>query len=195
MTQLGSMRIDLPVDFFSWPLLRNGILSKTLVIFLAGVAASGKTTLGRALASAQDWRFVDADDYHSAKNIKKMRSGHPLSDEDRWPWLRRLRGEIQSKCVLSNVTIVVACSALKTEYRQYLSGSGEDYHARWFIFEPVENVIVERLKDRTGHYMGAQMAASQLSVFEPPIDPEEWLSIESPIPMLIQHILGRLASD
>ena len=107
-----------------------------------------------------------------------------LSDEDRWPWLRRLREEIHSNCGRSNVTVVVACSALKIEYRRYLSGSGSDYHARWFIFEPDENVIIKRLKDRKGHYMGPQMSASQLATLEPPIDAEEWLPIESSIPTL-----------
>ena len=186
------MEIVQLVGFICWPIARNDILSKTLVIFLAGVAGSGKTTLGRALARAKDWRFIEADDYHSTESKEKMRAGYPLSDEDRWPWLRRLREEIHSNCGRSNVTVVVACSALKIEYRRYLSGSGSDYHARWFIFEPDENVIIKRLKDRKGHYMGPQMSASQLATLEPPIDAEEWLPIESSIPTLIQHVVGRV---
>ena len=167
-------------------------MSKTLVIFLAGVAGSGKTTLGNALALVQGWDFIDADDFHSVESKEKMRAGHPLSDNDRWPWLRRLRDEIHSRSAGPTATTVVACSALKVEYRRFLAGSGTEYHTRWFIFKPDKNIIADRLRNRKGHFMGARMAESQLSTFEPPTDREEWLPIEMTVHELIQHILGRL---
>ena len=91
-----------------------------MIVVLMGVAGVGKTTVGRLLATQLDWKFADADTYHSPENIKKMASGIPLSDADREPWLGILRQTIQS-WITNNDNVVLACSALKESYRQYLS--------------------------------------------------------------------------
>ena len=87
-----------------------------MIAILMGVAGVGKTTVGRALAEELHWSFADADDFHSAANIAKMRSGIPLADEDRVLWLQSLRDAIAG-CLASGENVVLACSALKASYR------------------------------------------------------------------------------
>src|SRR3954451_5465713 len=86
------------------------------VIVVMGVAGSGKTTVGTALAVALGWRFVEGDDHHAEASVAKMARGEPLDDDDRWPWLDRLH-TIIADALASNAGLVVACSALKAVYR------------------------------------------------------------------------------
>src|SRR5271166_2423789 len=95
-----------------------------MIILLMGVTGAGKTTVGRALAKQLRWRFADADDYHSATNIAKMRAGIPLTDADRAPWLRALHDAI-AQWIRGGENVVLACSALKAEYRKILVASAE----------------------------------------------------------------------
>ena len=83
-----------------------------MIVIIFGVSGTGKTTVGKLLAREFGWRFIEADDFHSAANIKKMRSGHPLTDSDRWPWLERLRQQIEQS-LDAGENAVLACSALK----------------------------------------------------------------------------------
>ncbi len=91
-----------------------------MIIVVMGVAGVGKTTVGTLLAAQLGWKFADADTYHSPENIKKMASGIPLTDADRAPWLRALRETIQS-WIANRQNVILACSALKESYREYLS--------------------------------------------------------------------------
>ena len=132
-----------------------------------GVAGSGKTTIGRALAAALGWPFVDADDYHSPPNIEKMRRGTPLTDADRAPWLAALRGRIV-RALERREPLVLACSALKEQYRSALAGGLRQ--VRFVHLTAPEAVLRERLAARRDHFARANLLDSQLATLEPPSD-------------------------
>ncbi len=90
-----------------------------MIIVLMGVTGSGKTTVGRLLAEQLGWSYIDADDFHSEPNIEKMKGGVPLNDADRKPWLERLR-ELVHDCLIRSENAVLACSALRESYREFL---------------------------------------------------------------------------
>jgi gluconokinase len=137
-----------------------------VVILLMGVSGAGKTTIGQLLTSQLGWTFVDADDYHSPENIKKMRSGIPLTDSDRAPWLEKLRTLITSRIATKENT-VLACSALKQAYRERLQVSPE---VKIVYLKGTPEVLRQRLHDRREHFMTERMLASQLSALEAPAD-------------------------
>ena len=145
-----------------------------MVVIIFGVSGAGKTTLGKLLAQELGWRFYEADDFHSAANIKKMRSGVPLTDEDRWPWLTRLR-ELIERCLTTNQSIVLACSALKESYRRYLRVSGEVK----FVFLRGDNALIAtQLRHRRGHFMNPALLQSQFDNLEEPQPTEDAIVIE-----------------
>ncbi len=125
-----------------------------------GVAGSGKTTIGQAVADAIGAVFVDADSLHPPANVDKMASGQPLTDADRWPWLARVRQELRS-----TNRIVIACSALKRPYRDLLRHAG-DVRFVYLALDPA--TARDRALHRAGHFMGADMVASQFDTLEPP---------------------------
>lgn len=129
-----------------------------------GVSGAGKTTAGRLLATELGWDFADADDYHSAANVEKMRNGIPLTDADRAPWLETLRKMI-ADAIRAGKNIVLACSALKRSYRDSLRVGPE---VRFVYLKVSPPVLHERLHARCGHYMNEQMLASQLATLEEP---------------------------
>ena len=93
-----------------------------MIVIIFGVSGAGKTTIGKLLAHELGWRFIEADDFHPAANVEKMRSGRPLTDEDRWPWLERIYEEIKRSIDVGE-SAVLACSALKRAYRDPLRPS------------------------------------------------------------------------
>ena len=131
-----------------------------------GVAGSGKTTVGEALAAQLGWEFADADDYHPAANVAKMASGIPLTDEDRVSWLDRLR-ELILSWITANKNGVLACSALKQAYRDRLEMGPE---VRVVYLKGARELFRERLLARHGHYMRESMLNSQLATLEEPSD-------------------------
>ena len=132
-----------------------------------GVAGAGKSTLGRALAERLGCDFIEGDDYHPPANVEKMHSGVALNDTDRRPWLAALRQRI-SEYIQRNDNVVVACSALKRDYRQWLSG---DLAPVVYVYLcGAEDLIRARLKARKHHFMLADMLDSQLRTLEPPQD-------------------------
>lgn len=131
-----------------------------------GVAGSGKTTIGTRLAKRFGWRFADADDYHSAGNVEKMRHGIPLTDADRAPWLATLR-ELIEGWMAAGSSAVLACSALKESYREELRVGPE---VRFVYLKAAPEVLAKRLRVRAGHYMKAGMLESQLEALEEPPD-------------------------
>lgn len=137
-----------------------------MVILLMGVTGVGKTTVGRALAGQLAWTFVDADDFHSAANVAKMRSGIPLSDRDRIPWLAALRVAIH-RWMAAGENVVMACSALRSSYRRVLLSGPE---VKLVYLRATRELVAERLAERQDHYMNPALIASQFATLEEPTD-------------------------
>ena len=145
-----------------------------MVIIIFGVSGAGKTTVGELLARELGWHFYEADDFHSPANVEKMRGGIPLTDEDRWLWLERLREQIK-RCVATGENAVLACSALKRAYRERLRGSDEVR----FVFLHGDYALVEKqLRHRHGHFMNPELLRSQFGDLEEPGVDEDVLRIE-----------------
>jgi gluconokinase len=122
-----------------------------MIVVLMGVSGAGKTTVGECLAAELGWTFVEADEFHPPTNIEKMRAGTPLTDGDRRPWLRALRGRIDEACGRGE-NAVLACSALKAEYREYLE-RGCPADVRYVYLRASAELIRRRLEAREGHFM------------------------------------------
>jgi len=135
-----------------------------MIIVLMGVTGSGKTTVGRLLAENLGWSYFDADDFHSELNIGKMKSGIPLHDADRIPWLESLR-ELVGDCLLRSENAVLACSALRESYREYLL---LDERVKLVYLEGDYQIIRDRLAQRRGHYMDPALLDSQFATLEEP---------------------------
>jgi gluconokinase len=138
-----------------------------MIVVLMGVTGSGKTTVGKVLAKELGWKFYDADDYHPAANIEKMRRGIPLTDEDRKPWLQTLAGLIDDARDRGE-NIVLACSALKHAYQEYLRHHLDA--VRYVCLCGSEELIRKRMAARTGHFMNPALLDSQFEILEPPDD-------------------------
>jgi gluconokinase len=145
-----------------------------VIVIIFGVSGAGKTTVGKLLARELGWRFVEADNFHPPANIKKMRSGDPLTDKDRWPWLERLRQQIERSLSVGE-NAVLACSALKRAYRDRLRLGNEEK----FVFLRGDYALVEKqLRSRHGHFMNAALLKSQFNDLEKPQPDENVLTIE-----------------
>lgn len=137
------------------------------IVLLMGVAGSGKTTVGRALAADLGWPFADADDFHSAANRAKMAAGQPLDDTDRAPWLAALRRLIDDT-LAADAHLVLACSALRQTYRDRLLA--DPTRIRLVFLHGSPALLRERLARRRGHFLPAALLDSQLAALEPPAD-------------------------
>src|SRR5258707_13270416 len=131
-----------------------------------GVTGSGKTTVGRLLAEDLGWTYFDADDFHSELNIEKMKGGTPLNDADRIPWLERLR-ELVRDCLLKSENAVLACSALRESYREFLL---LDESVKLVYLKGEYQVIQERLAQRRGYYMDPALLDNQFETLEEPAE-------------------------
>jgi len=129
-----------------------------------GVTGSGKSTVGKALAANLGWKYFDADEFHPATNVAKMRAGAPLDDADRQPWLETL-AHLISDTIQSGESGVLACSALKQTYRDTLSISDE---VRVVYLKGDRRTIAERLRARRDHYMNPNLLDSQFETLEEP---------------------------
>jgi gluconokinase len=140
-----------------------------VVVVVMGVSGSGKTTIATGIAAAMGWEFAEGDDFHPAANVEKMRAGHPLDDDDRWPWLRSLAAWI-GEHEKAGRNVVVTCSALKRSYRELLR---DGHPSVWFAHVTAgPELIRDRMEHRTGHYMPASLLDSQLATLEPLADDE-----------------------
>ncbi|HKB82054.1 MAG TPA: gluconokinase [Burkholderiales bacterium] len=134
-------------------------------VILMGVSGVGKTTIGRILSGRLGWPLLDADEFHSAASIEKMRNGISLEDADRWPWLDRMNAALREREVRDE-SVLLACSALKRAYRERIStGIAE---IRWIYLKGKFELIRERLEARKGHYMKAGLLESQFAALEEP---------------------------
>jgi gluconokinase len=138
-----------------------------MVIIVMGVSGSGKTTIGRALADALHWNFSDADDFHSPENVKKMKSGIALTDQDREPWLGAIRAAIE-QWKRDECGHVLACSALKESYREILGRNDPD--VKFVYLHGDFDLISRRLKERKSHFFNAALLRSQFDTLEIPRD-------------------------
>jgi gluconokinase len=138
-----------------------------MVVVLMGVSGSGKTTVGKLLATVLGAEFAEGDKYHPPQNVEKMRLGIPLDDVDRWPWLEILSAEID-RWLAAKKTVILACSALKRSYREVLAKGRPEVR---FVYLKGEQALLRvRLDGRRGHYMPASLLASQIAALEPPTD-------------------------
>jgi gluconokinase len=145
-----------------------------VVIIICGVAGVGKTTIGQLLAQEMEWEFYDADDFHSVANIAKMKSGVPLTDEDRQPWLDKLR-ELIEQCLVARKNAVLACSALKKAYRDCLRVSEG---VKFVFLRGDRRDITKHLRQRREHFMNLALIDSQFEDLEEPEPSERALSLE-----------------
>ena len=154
-----------------------------MIVLLMGVSGAGKTTVGTVLASQLGWEFADADDYHPAANVEKMRKGIPLTDTDREPWLESLRSLIVA-WMAAGKSAVLACSALKQAYRDRLIVSAA---VRVVYLKADRELLWERLLMRRGHYMKEGMLESQIATLEEPADAIV-LDARSPVADIVRAI-------
>jgi gluconokinase len=145
-----------------------------MIVIVAGVSGSGKSTVGALLAGRLGWRFADADDFHPAANVAKMRARIPLTDADRWPWLRVI-GAWMDERIAEHESAVVTCSALKRSYRHLLLDGRPQ--AQMVFLAPDREVLARRLAARHGHFFPEQLLGSQFTDLEPPQPDERVLTV------------------
>jgi len=133
-----------------------------MILIIMGVSGSGKTTVGKILADRSGYKFYDADDFHSKESIEKMQKGIGLTDNDREQWLRDIRDRVINK----EDNVVIACSALKKSYRDFLSLPNKGIV--YIYLKGDRQILEKRLSERKGHYAGADLLDSQLATLEEP---------------------------
>lgn len=156
-----------------------------------GVSGSGKSTIADHLARRLGWAYEDGDRFHPASNVTKMSAGHPLTDEDRRPWLQAIAGEID-RLAVTGERAVIACSALKRAYRDILVHGRED--VRIVFLDGTQDLIAARLAARKGHFMPAGLLASQFATLERPGADERPIvvSIDAPVEAIVDDIVSQL---
>jgi carbohydrate kinase (thermoresistant glucokinase family) len=158
-----------------------------VVLVVMGPSGAGKTTVGRALAVALGWHFVEGDDLHPAANVAKMRRGEGLTDEDREPWLRAIAATA-ADALDRGLSIVIACSALKARYRDVIRGGRDDVHFVYLSAGP--ELLRRRVATRSGHFAGPALVTSQLAALEEPVEDALTLDARQPVDALVTSIRG-----
>ncbi|CAN5162380.1 gluconokinase [soil metagenome] len=160
-------------------------------LIVMGVAGSGKSTIGEALAARLGWTFEDGDRFHPASNVAKMSAGQPLTDDDRWPWLRAIADEVD-RVIAAGGHVVVACSALKRAYRNVLVHGRDDI--RIVYLDGSRDLIAGRLQARKGHFMPPGLLDSQFATLQVPTADENSISvpIDANVEAIVDDIAARL---
>lgn len=158
---------------------RSGTDRAPRAIVVMGVAGSGKTTVAALLAGRLGASFAEGDDFHSPANVAKMAAGHPLVDDDRWPWLNGIRDWF-AKELAAGRSAVVPCSALRRSYRDLLetAGDGTAGTVQFVHLTGSYDLLRERIQGRAGHFMKPEMLDSQLAALEPLGDDEPGFAVD-----------------
>ena len=160
-------------------------------LVIMGVSGSGKSTIAEGVAQRKGWTMLEGDTFHPAANVEKMSHGIPLVDEDRWPWLRAIAAEMETRRA-GGESIIVTCSALKRSYRDILHGNRPDVLLAYL--RGSKELISRRLAARTGHFMPAALLESQFATLEEP-GPDEnpiVVSIDQPPDAIVDELLRKL---
>jgi gluconokinase len=162
-----------------------------VIVVVAGVSGSGKSTVGALLAGRMHAEFIDGDELHPAANVAKMRAGVPLTDADRGPWLAAI-GAWMDRCIAAGACGVVTCSALRRAYRAALLTGRPDARLVFLCVDP--GAAAARLAARHGHFFPATLLDSQFRDLEPPGDGEDVLVVDASRPAgeLVAGIAARL---
>jgi gluconokinase len=161
-----------------------------MVIIVMGASGAGKTTIGRLLADTEGWKFVEGDDLHPRANIEKMTRGEALTDQDRAPWLAAVK-RVAADAIESGQSAVIACSALKREYRDMLT---DGLSGITFVYLKADRALLEkRLANRKGHFAGPTLVASQLSTLEEPGDSALTVDAAQPPDVIVRQVREALA--
>ncbi|MEV1286584.1 gluconokinase [Micromonospora sp. NPDC049679] len=166
----------------------------TTTVVVMGVAGAGKTTVAMELVRRLGWDYAEGDGFHPTVNVEKMRSGRPLDDEDRWPWLRAIARWIHDHQV-ARKNVIVTSSALRRAYRDLLR---KDNPSVWFVHLNVpRDVLRDRLVQRRRHYMPASLLDSQLDTLEPlqPDEPGTAIPGDVPPEIVVDHVLEALGRE
>jgi gluconokinase len=161
-----------------------------MIVIVMGVAGSGKSTIGAALAEVLGCPFLDGDDVHPPANVAKVSRGEALTDADRAPWLAAIRQRID-RAVERGSDLVVACSALKRSYREFL---GRGLTVSWVFLRGDDTLLRERMRQRTGHFMPAALLDSQLDALEEPGDAID-VDVRAPVDAAVERILSELRRE
>ena len=166
--------------------------SEPTALIVMGVSGVGKSTVAEGVAARTGWPFRDGDGFHPPENVEKMRSGTPLTDTDRWPWLDAIAAWIDELRRAGGHGIV-ACSALKHAYRDRLRAGHGD--VRFVFLDAPKPVIEARIKARKNHYMPPSLLDSQLATLERPTAEEGALTVSvEPAPeAIVDDVMRRLA--
>ena len=159
----------------AWSAALSHSISHPVIVIVMGVSGSGKTTVAALLAAALGCQFQEGDDLHPPENVEKMRTGHPLTDEDRWPWLRKIAAEID-EWRAKGESGVLTCSALKRAYRDIIIGDRPEVVLAYL--KGSHDLIHARMAARHEHYMPLALLDSQFATLEEPTPDEHAVVVD-----------------
>ena len=166
---------------------------KKTVLLLMGVAGSGKTTIALELQRVLNWPYIDGDDLHPPANVAKMRAGHPLNDEDRWPWLQAIARWIDDR-IAAGESGIITCSDLKRAYRDITVGNRKGVMLIYLRGD--EPLIADRISKRNHRYMPPSLLTSQFETLEEPTEDEHpvVVSVRGEVVETVTELLQKVAA-